>query len=949
MKAKKWLTLLLTGALALSVGAFAACGKKDKGQSGNNDPGTNPPPATGGDYTVDTTEYYIAGKGEGSLKKIADWSNTDHTLALVRDESADHNVFKITLDLYADDAFQILHDDSWDGQMGIEYFLDVTDEGADAYEKSKGVVKNDAGNVVFYGAGMMGVDVTLEKGHDGVYTFSLHTFPDGEKDPYITYTKDAELKALMDMYVVSDMNDFSFKQQQYLDSHMNKTANGWKKVVEIKESDLKRNEKGEKVSTGAQYVAIAVRNDVADDTGYHAVTCDENRTPVVFIDGDKYNLLPAGIYTFIYNPETDTLNIVDGAFELYFVGSFNGWQDGATEEYVLTEGADGNWTGYLKLDEAAEVKLYNPLAEGWYSSEGESNMSLTAGEYFFKFTTDESKVEYEKVEYYLAGSFADVSWGIGATSPKLVWDATEKVYTVDLEDITSLEFKVVYGTVLGGVKAWHPDGMGNNHSISEAGDYTITYNPETEEITTNPMVSEVTVTFDLNYPAGVEGPEGQDAPAAQTISKRSTVNVPQEELTLPDYTFTGWYTDAACKDKFDFATPVKSNLTLYAGWILTSELPTTPTVTFDLNYEGAPEAEVVDTVEGIVPIPEEPKRDGYYFLGWYESKECKTPFDFETPITLSTTAYASWRAIDNHVYHIVGSLKSGAINTWDTADVRLTLTHNSAYPKENVFTITNVLLNVGDQFKIDGITDGWAYDAGAANLRGGNGELTGSGNIEVTVNGIYSITLNTDVWEITWTVEPIISANEMYFQVNGTEGDKLTDGGDTWTGYVTVQTGDTVKLIDKLDDNKEYAVNITEAGVYFVTFTAESGTVEVEKCEFYIVGTLVINGNKVEFSVAVNSPKLTLVDGVYTVDFEVTDVTSVDGYGWINGGIFACKIVLYKASGGIDWNYSDPLNSAFVATDDVSFSGGNLVFKTAGTYTFTFNPTTGTITIVSKA
>lgn len=32
------------------------------------------------------------------------------------------------------------------------------------------------------------------------------------------------------------------------------------------------------------------------------------------------------------------------------------------------------------------------------------------------------------------------------------------------------------------------------------------------------------------------------------------------------YTFTGWYTDEKCTEKFDFATPITKSMTLYAGW-----------------------------------------------------------------------------------------------------------------------------------------------------------------------------------------------------------------------------------------------------------------------------------------------------------------------------------------------------------------------------------------------
>ena len=37
-------------------------------------------------------------------------------------------------------------------------------------------------------------------------------------------------------------------------------------------------------------------------------------------------------------------------------------------------------------------------------------------------------------------------------------------------------------------------------------------------------------------------------------------------LYAEDYTFTGWYADASCREPFDFSMPVTSDLHLYSGW-----------------------------------------------------------------------------------------------------------------------------------------------------------------------------------------------------------------------------------------------------------------------------------------------------------------------------------------------------------------------------------------------
>ena len=79
-----------------------------------------------------------------------------------------------------------------------------------------------------------------------------------------------------------------------------------------------------------------------------------------------------------------------------------------------------------------------------------------------------------------------------------------------------------------------------------------------------------------------------------------------------------------------------------------SEEPdTNVTVTFDLNYAGAPAAQTVTVEKGdYVDEPDAPSRDGYYFNGWYESQDASgEEFDFFlTPIEEDLTLYADWTA-----------------------------------------------------------------------------------------------------------------------------------------------------------------------------------------------------------------------------------------------------------------------------------------------------------------
>ena len=79
-----------------------------------------------------------------------------------------------------------------------------------------------------------------------------------------------------------------------------------------------------------------------------------------------------------------------------------------------------------------------------------------------------------------------------------------------------------------------------------------------------------------------------------------------------------------------------------------SSKPSTYTVSFDLNYEGATETPETQTVnkDEVALRPENPERSGFQFVGWFLDKEeadWKNTFDFrENKINSNTTLFALW-------------------------------------------------------------------------------------------------------------------------------------------------------------------------------------------------------------------------------------------------------------------------------------------------------------------
>ena len=122
-------------------------------------------------------------------------------------------------------------------------------------------------------------------------------------------------------------------------------------------------------------------------------------------------------------------------------------------------------------------------------------------------------------------------------------------------------------------------------------------------------VKSYTVTFDV---------QGHGtAPKAQTVDygkKAATPKAPTES----GYAFGGWYQDAACKQEFKFSTKITGDITLYAKW------DEAYTLTFHTN--GGNTIKSINAAKGsTVELKKyKPSRSGYYFVGWYRTKDLKS-------------------------------------------------------------------------------------------------------------------------------------------------------------------------------------------------------------------------------------------------------------------------------------------------------------------------------------
>ncbi|MCQ2549263.1 MAG: InlB B-repeat-containing protein [Lachnospiraceae bacterium] len=153
-----------------------------------------------------------------------------------------------------------------------------------------------------------------------------------------------------------------------------------------------------------------------------------------------------------------------------------------------------------------------------------------------------------------------------------------------------------------------------------------------------------TDTYTVTFHANGHG----TAPASQTVLDGYKAAKPADP-TASGWTFGGWYKDSACTEtlKYDFNTPVKANLDLYAKWTQNGNPPTPPvpvthTVSFNMNGHGTqvPYQTVADGNKATEPVA--PTASGYTFGGWYTDTALTAAYDFNSAVTADLTLYAKW-------------------------------------------------------------------------------------------------------------------------------------------------------------------------------------------------------------------------------------------------------------------------------------------------------------------
>ena len=140
------------------------------------------------------------------------------------------------------------------------------------------------------------------------------------------------------------------------------------------------------------------------------------------------------------------------------------------------------------------------------------------------------------------------------------------------------------------------------------------------------------VTYDVSFDTG-----GGSIIESQKVAENELVTIPSTPIK-EGYTFVNWYKDELFSYVWIFEDyTITKDTVLYAKWEINQY-----DVTF---YDGADIiSKITVNYNETVSVPNNPKKEGYKFIGWYEND---SPFNFDTLIKENKGLYAKW---ENLVY-----------------------------------------------------------------------------------------------------------------------------------------------------------------------------------------------------------------------------------------------------------------------------------------------------------
>lgn len=319
--------------------------------------------------------------------------------------------------------------------------------------------------------------------------------------------------------------------------------------------------------------------------------------------------------------------------------------------------------------------------------------------------------------------------------------------------------------------------------------------------------------------------------------------------------------------------------------------PAVYTVTFYDN-DGTTVLSTQEVAGGELAEEYTPKKDGLIFMGWFGTPSHSHEFDFSAPITADIGVYAGFmeNVEDTRTFAIVGSGTSPLLSASSWGKVINDEHYMIKKEGENLYTIT-LDLCAGDEFQF-AIDSTWANQRGGGYLTttdldgtayfsvsGGLSDNTQKANIKCTVSGNYTFMLYTypgaDVYDTsasTYTEETreIYNSNP-YDRLEWIYNGEMESGEQETVTTYYIKGAVITNWEDRYDEMYEFK---EDDGIHTLTIDLEEGD------EFLLTTLVTVGENSgvgneyVRYSNITDEASLALVDGTESYNIVVKQTAS---------------------------------------------------------------------------
>ena len=243
---------------------------------------------------------------------------------------------------------------------------------------------------------------------------------------------------------------------------------------------------------------------------------------------------------------------------------------------VFSEQCNGDYkTDFTRNTAELDITVNATITwKNWDGTELETDVNVSGGETPSYDGETPKKKDNKEYSYPFIGWDPEVEKVTGNATYTAKFNSVKNAYTIKFvnEDGTELQSsEVEYGTT--------PEYSGKEPTKKATKQYSYTWTggwdkeivEVTGEETYTATFTATTNKYEVIFDANGHG----TTPDKQTVAYGETASEPVE-AEVNGFTFGGWYTTAACTDRFDFTTAITDKITLFAKWTVDSTEPEDP-------------------------------------------------------------------------------------------------------------------------------------------------------------------------------------------------------------------------------------------------------------------------------------------------------------------------------------------------------------------------------------